>query len=81
MDADVVDLTSRRTPAPTSDANMTCSCGSGWWTLRGSADTPGPDHGAVVVARDGRITGYAGEFRCLECGQPGTPASLSDSAF
>lgn len=68
----VVDLASRRASAPTV---ALCRCGSGWWTLRGTADVPGLDHGALAVTTEGRVTGYAGELRCLECGEPGpTPA-------
>lgn len=75
----VIDLASRRPSSPTD--NVACRCGSGWWTLRGTADTPGLDHGAVAVANDGRITGYAGELFCLECGEPIGSASPTDAAF
>lgn len=45
----------------------TCACGEGWFVLVGQEIAP---NGAVTVTREGRITGYHGELRCLSCGSP-----------
>lgn len=79
MDEDVVDLASRR-PTAANDVAL-CRCGSGWWTIRGPADVPGLENGALSVTPDGRVTGYTGELRCLECGEPGPSAANAELTF
>lgn len=36
-----------------------CVCGEGWFSLR-----------AVCMTKEGKVTGYAGQPRCVSCGSP-----------
>ena len=51
-------------------------CGSSWFELRGAPEAGVRTYGAVAVDGHGAVIGYAGQLRCLECGEdwrPGTP--------
>jgi hypothetical protein len=51
------------------DAPARCECGSEWFRLDGGTAAPeGAANGAITMAGDGRLTGYMGEPRCVECG-------------
>lgn len=64
---------SRRTASAAEDDLMTCPCGSSWFELYDVDLSGEKTTGAVVVNREGRITGYSGIPHCLECGQPNLP--------
>ncbi len=51
-----------------------CPCGSQWFALAGGSATPvGSENGAVSMTSTGRVTGYFGTPRCVECGTPWHP--------
>lgn len=52
---EVIEMHSR---TETGEPYVTCPCGEAWFEL----------NGAVVLAADGRITGYSGVFACTSCG-------------
>lgn len=58
----VVDLTERRRAAGPAEP-LRCACGGEWFELR-----VGERSGAVTIAQDGTITGYAGMPVCRDCG-------------
>ncbi|MDE2100161.1 MAG: hypothetical protein KGL39_23095 [Patescibacteria group bacterium] len=67
----VIDLAERRASR---SRPLMCACGSTWFSLvvddaQLGDDTPG----AVAVAADGSIFGYAGKFRCRDCGNDFKP--------
>lgn len=78
---DVIEFPIGRTPGPRPGVSQEdvapetspCRCGSHWFHLvdRGLDGSTQPP--AVVVATDGRITGYTGALYCVDCGQPKNP--------
>jgi hypothetical protein len=44
-----------------------CSCGSSWWTVRGTPESNGM--GGLCLDRDDRIVGRAGALVCADCGR------------
>lgn len=77
---DVIDIATRRTarpaltPGASSDGDLqVCHCGSSWFQLVDRDVDGSPMVPSVVVDQAGRITGYTGTLRCIECGQAKTP--------
>ncbi|WP_369042195.1 hypothetical protein [Streptomyces sp. Midd1] len=64
----VIDLNERRTAKEPERGYAACPCGSGWFELRA-----GTGKGAVCLAEDGTVTGYAGHPHCIECGTAWRP--------
>lgn len=70
----VVNLAERRaSPQAEGDAPAVCVCGGQWFELRAPKHPRIPEHGAVVLRRDGSVSGYAGTPHCLSCGEPYYP--------
>jgi hypothetical protein len=64
----VVNLDERRPPEFEGTPPVICPCGSWWFELK--CDHPRvPAHGAITLARNGSITGYAGIPHCVACGK------------
>lgn len=42
-----------------------CSCGSTWWTVRGTAESNGM--AGLCLDRDDRVVGRAGAIVCADC--------------
>ena len=66
----IIDLNSRRRNAPADSSEpLHCrECGSEWFRLDGRAAGLDNAEGAVTLAGDGRVTGYCGVPKCMECG-------------
>ena len=62
------DAPSRR-HALAADAPYVCpTCGGQWFVLRRTEGSSIPEHGAITLNNERRVTGYAGEPTCAECG-------------
>lgn len=63
----------RRAAAQGSRADGACGCGGRWFRPVIEDAAGGERPGAVVLAADGQVCGYAGVMRCIECGNDFKP--------
>lgn len=68
----VTSLSDRRDARFEGDPPAVCECGGQWFELR-SNHPRCPEHGAVVLRRDGSVSGYMGTPHCRSCGTPYRP--------
>lgn len=70
----VTQLSDWRSTSPAGAAPLVCSdCGGSWFELYTTQADGTRAHGAVVLDRRGRITGYGGTPHCVSCGHEELP--------
>lgn len=74
MTGNVIPLHGPRRRGQSAEGTLACPvCECQWFHLVRSDDGNLMELGAVTLAADGRVTGYAGTPTCQNCGTPITP--------